>query len=466
MLTIIHREITEKIHSLQFITLFIVATALFIISSGIFIQQYSLRSTFYEDGINETHLNPSTARLKIFQRPNPLGFVADGGARFEPAGIVLTPKGRQSALESGPENFKLDIVPELDWAFLFKIIFSLYALLLTFRSVSGEKEQGTLRLILANSLSRPRLLIAKYLSTMILLTLPIVTGMLISLIYISFSMPEILTLSNLLRITGTLLLTLAYLSIFVLLGLLASTLIEKSSVVLLSLLSIWIFMVIIIPNTSGILADTFSPLPSEYETSQKVGPIIQNAVWEKIDGLKIRIQNGEFQSKEEIIKESNRLFQEGQIDVAKHYHEYENAMQSRSNLAANISRFSPTALFQYAAQSMVNSGPDRETWFRNNITEYSETYDDYILSKVGELVGTSYFSFSTSTTFNGEHVNLVSPEPKEYDGNKSDFPHFIDVVPPFSQNIRSAMLDFCGILIWNLLLASCAILAIRRCDVR
>ena len=45
-------------------------------------------------------------------------------------------------------------ISQVDWAFIIGYVLSLIALLFTFDAISGERERGTLRLMLANSIPR------------------------------------------------------------------------------------------------------------------------------------------------------------------------------------------------------------------------------------------------------------------------------------------------------------------------
>jgi hypothetical protein len=72
--------------------------------------------------------------------PNPLVLLADGGSKHQPPRYRFEPKGRLTPFSGVPKNFKMPSVPELDWAFIIKVVISLYVLLLAFRGISGEKE--------------------------------------------------------------------------------------------------------------------------------------------------------------------------------------------------------------------------------------------------------------------------------------------------------------------------------------
>ncbi len=466
MTAIIKREILEHLQSLQFLILIILSILLFGMNGWVSVKKHREQMTQYSDGVAGIAQNPSTVRTSLYMHPNPLVLLADGGSKFQPPGYSLAPKGKLTPLPAGPKNFKMPFVPELDWAFIIKVVFSLYVLLLAFRGISGEKEIGTLRLVLSNTLRRNQLLIAKYISIILTTGIPLILGGLVSLCIVSIFLPQALSLTLIPRIGLMLLLAFFYLSVFAFLGLFVSSLVGRSSVVLLILLSLWILLVVVVPNVSGILSNKLTSVPSEYQTARQVGPMLQEQVWARINKVKERIKSGELTTDEAIKKETDQAFEEGQEDVRNHFAVYENAMKRRANVARNLSRVSPTALFQFASESLADTGPRREERFEKDARAYSSIYDSYILQKVGRLIGTSHFSFSTSITVNEKYFHISSPYPQEYQGDKSDFPHFTESGPNLPHNVQEAFLDLAGLSLWNLILAMLAFWAIWRCDVR
>ena len=97
-------------------------------------------------------------------------------------------------------------------------------------------------------------------------------------------------------------------------------------------------------------------------------------------------------------------------------------MKKRARTAQNLSRLSPTALFQYASENIARSGTDSEEWFLKDVRNFSTVYDDYILRKVGKLVGTSSWSFSTYFEINGKPVSIGSPSARRISGRQIRFP--------------------------------------------
>jgi ABC-type transport system involved in multi-copper enzyme maturation permease subunit len=466
MITVIKKEILEHFKSLQFIILLVLSILLFSMNGLITVQKHREQISQYSSAVTESANYHSTTNTALYMRPSPLVLLADGGSKHQPPGYRLEPKGRLTPLPAGQKNFKMPFVPELDWAFIIKAIFSLYAILLAFRGISGEKETGTLRLVLSYALRRNQVLLAKYISILITIGIPLILGSLISLCIVSIFMPDALSLSIIPRIGLMLLLAFFYLSIFTFLGLFVSSVVGRSSVVLLILLAAWILLVIVVPNLSGILSDKLTNVPSEYQTAKQVSSILKQQVWGRIDIVRERVKTGELTTEEAIKAETDRAFEEGQKEVRNHYAVYNNAMKRRADMARILSRLSPTGMFQFASESLADTGPRREERFLNDAKMYSEIYDNYILEKLGRLVGVSHWSFSTSMTVNGKHIHISSPYPEEYQGDKSDFPQFIESNPNLAHNVQEAALDLAGLSIWNLVFAGLAFWAISRCDVR
>lgn len=466
MKTIIRRELLDHLKSVQFSVLVAASILLFAANGLVFVKDYSQLNSDYRLRVAQGDQHPSTMGTILFKSPSRLLFMAEGGEKDSPPGYYLGPKQTLSAMPSGPRNFKMPEIPEMDWAFIIKMIFSLYVILLGFEAVSGEKEQGTLRLVLSNSVGRIKLLAAKYLAILASAVIPLVVGLVVSLIIIGLFLPSVMGPGNLLRISFLFLLSLAYLSLFAFLSLFFSSLIPRSSLVLLVLLAFWIVFAFIVPDTSSLIAERFAKVPSEYQMAKLVGPTIQKEVWDRIRKVQDRIQKGELKTEKDVFEEADLAYGEGQDRVRKLYVDYDNAMQQRADFAQKISRLSPTALFQYSAEGISETGPAADGRFLRDVRNYSRIYDDYIVRKVGKVVGTSPWSFSTSATLNGKHIYIGSPWPQEYEGDKSDFPRFSESKPTLLDGLGSGLGDIAGLIVWNIILAGLAFSAFLRTDVR
>ncbi|RPJ86531.1 MAG: hypothetical protein EHM18_05745, partial [Acidobacteria bacterium] len=198
-LDLLRKEILDHLLSLRLILAFVLIIVLLIASAVLFVMDYraqvsdynaqvnanlSILSRNLSDGIFQAF---SWSRQNIHRRPNPLGFLSEGKEKDLPNAYRVSAFRLQGPDYSLRGNPLLGDFDALDWSFVVGIVLSFVAILLASDGVNGEKQNGTLRLVLSNPVPRARVLISKYLSTMILLTIPLAVGGLIGLLVISGS---------------------------------------------------------------------------------------------------------------------------------------------------------------------------------------------------------------------------------------------------------------------------------------
>jgi ABC-type transport system involved in multi-copper enzyme maturation permease subunit len=466
MITIIRKEILDNVQSLQFLMLLVLTLFLFLANGLLFARKYERQIAWYGRRTAEVIDKPSTISTRLHLHPSPFAFIAGGGDEAAPPGYELYQTGGMRPLPAGTGNIRFPAVPEPDWSFIIKVIFSLYAVLLGYDAIAGEKERGTLRLILTGPLGRARVLIAKYAAMMLTLALPLMCGILLSMAAVGLLLPEIATVSAFSAVGQTFILGMVYLSLWAFLCLLVSSVVHDSSLALLALLVAWIVLAIIVPNTAGIVSEKVTSIPSEFSAAKELGPAIQKQVWDKINGIAKSVERGEITTEEELKRRTDLAFAEGQKSLIGFFASYEKAIRGRAETARWISRVSPTALFQFAAEDIAGSGIHREERFLREAHAYSETYDRYVFQKTGKLVAASGWGFGTFIELGGKDIFIGSPHPAEYQGDKSDFPRFVESRRAAGEGLRNALLDCAGLLLWNIVLAGAALGAISRSDVR
>ncbi len=490
MKTVILRELQAYLHSRQFLALMAISLILFGTSGLISSMKYKQQAVAYQQRLAAAQRNPSTIGAFVYPSPSPLRFLAEGGDKALPYGYLLTPMGVIDPLPSNIKNIGLPDTPELDWAFLVKIIFSLYAILMGYGAVAGEKEEGTLRLSLSNSLGRTELLTAKAWALLIALWIPMAGGMLLSLLITGINIPSVLQPSSLVRVLMVFIMSMLFVSVFVSLTLLFSSLINSSSLVLFLLLVVWVFLVVIIPNASGIAAQYIAKAPSEYQVSRTENYSKNEIFSKQISPAMNRYLTGTISTREELLRITDNIFIDNEMKRIAWELDYRTNMRRRVRMARSLTQASPVGLFQFALESVACTGTANETRFLRNLGIYSKTYDNYIRQKVGKLVpqikGVS--SISENGTVGGvvggniggvvgegssdeagrstKSVHVSAPIPEEYHGDKTDFPVFVDIKPPMIYSLKISLSALTGLLIWNITLTLLAFGAFIRSDVR
>ncbi len=161
---------------------------------------------------------------------------------------------------STAKNPLLAVFSILDIVLIFKLVMSILAFLLAYDAISGEKEDGTLSLMLANNLPRYQILAGKLFGGMLTLTLPMSMGFLVTILMMAISPTISLTGEEIGRVALMFLSSLAMVAVFFSLGLFISSLTRRSSDTLMILLFLWVAFLLIIPNVSSYLAFKTKPV--------------------------------------------------------------------------------------------------------------------------------------------------------------------------------------------------------------
>lgn len=464
---IVSREMADNYKSLQFITLLIISTILFLIGSIVNTNNYNKRNNAYIKQVDISRGKPSTISTEIYKEPSYLAFIADGGENVLPMGYSIGPMGKIKPIIIGKGNYLLRYKPNIDWTLIIKIVYSLYAILLGYNSIVGEKHNGTMRIVLSNSVSRYDFLISKYLSVLITLLIPMMIGICSSLMISMIFLPKIITLQNLVQIVVFMFISIAYISLFTLMSLIISSSAKSQSICLFIMVIIWIVIVVVIPNISNVMTLNQENGGSEYQLSKKMGPIFQQKLIDQVQKVIDEYGKGEIEDEKELYKHIDNVYMDAQKEINSVVYTYEMSMKARKKKANEISKISPASLFQYSAESIALTGEERNSIFYKRAIEYSKIYDRYILNKIGKIVPNSGISIGfRAKSKKGKYLDIEPLMPEEYAGNKSDFPWYSDTLPSNKESLRHIANNMVLIIIWNIILVMMAFMAINKADIR
>jgi len=168
------------------------------------------------------------------------------------------------------DNHYMSIFPVLDASLILKIVLSLLAILISYDRISGEKERGTLRLILANRTARHEVLLGKLLAGIVTLAVPATIAFVVGLLVVELSPMADLDWSDWIRIGLMYLASLIFISAMYNIGLLFSCLANRSAISLILGLFFWVVCVAVIPNGSAYVATRIRPLEPKEKTDRQV----------------------------------------------------------------------------------------------------------------------------------------------------------------------------------------------------
>ena len=257
LITLIRREILDNLMTFRFAAAVFIMLLLVVANTVVLIKDYERRLAGYNTAVKthqdklRTYKAYSGYELYVDRPPNPLSIFNTGfdkrlgnQVRVYHAFVPTL----WDAKMHGSDNPFLNIFTSIDIVFIFEVILSLIALLFAYDALAGERERGTLRLVMAQQVRRGHILLAKYISAMLCLFLPLVLSLLLAMILLTGSRSVSLSPDNFLCIGGIILTSLAYLSVFYLIGLLISEVTRRTSTALMLSMFIWGFLVLVYPN--------------------------------------------------------------------------------------------------------------------------------------------------------------------------------------------------------------------------
>lgn len=201
----------------------------------------------------------SKLRTKVIRTPSPLEVIDRGVTEQKnsvvPIEIYEIPYLVDKNTSSTSGNPLLAVIGSFDVVHIIQIFLALLAILFACESISGEKEDGTLALMLTTNVSRVQVVIGKFLGGITLFNIPIFLGFLGLAIFFIVSEHIQLTGTDWVGLIGAWMASLFYIAIFYLIGMAISCYTHNISTSLIYSLFIWTLLVIILPSSITFLVN-------------------------------------------------------------------------------------------------------------------------------------------------------------------------------------------------------------------
>ncbi len=389
------REIYDNLNSLRFALTTVLLLSLMLTNAVRHLREHPKRMQKYNEAVTKSldglasHAADSLYMLaqqgpgKLYKKPSSLYFCAEGGEPLLPDTIeggspfgyaehlrgvwkLKYPDANINMKRVGPD------VTKVDWAFIIGYVLSLIALLFTFDAFSGERERGTLRLMLANSVPRHTVLIGKFLGALISVSIPFTLAVLVNLLLISTSSAVHLNTEAWGRLGIIFFIALLYTCLFLALGLLISTRVQRSAVSLVILLLVWVTFVVFMPSTLASIASEFSPSLSS-EPFWKRRNQIQEELWDKYGRW---LWSNEVN--EETLTAKSKFFTKDAEAEERLNQERLTEKVAQVQYARAVTRFSPAALLQHLLESFAGTGFERHLQFGENTQRYAHQFREFV----------------------------------------------------------------------------------------
>ena len=318
-------------------------------------------------------LSPATGTEFITEA----GFNWFGHAMWLSPRTGMVPEGTDTVRSTNHLMRRFEVV---DWTFVVRYVLSFLCIVLAYNAVSGEREAGTLSQVLANSLSRGRFLMGKFLAHLITLLVATLVGIVISLLILSLSgMVELnapIGRACLLFLLGTLL----YTSFFLLLGIGVSALSRSSASSLIVLITAWTALIVVIPHSSYLIAVRAEESASGI-WDQMWG--VRNETFANLEreGISPRQADHAREDNYELEKRYAARLRDMEKELERMSKAAEQQQLRQYRLAWTVNLISPGFALQYTVEALLGAGVRRYENFVEQGWRYREGLREFIRAR-------------------------------------------------------------------------------------
>jgi ABC-2 type transport system permease protein len=201
-----------------------------------------------------------------FRLKHPLSMFDFGLESFVGNAVYLEAH-RQNTVNFSEASFSTGLLRfgEISLAMLLQVVLPLIVFFLGFASVSAERENGTLKIMLAQSVTWKDILMGKVLGIFSLAMVICIPAIVITLLLLTVADQFTVTTDTLLRFAGIVWGYFIFTLVLCAVTVAISAVSTSSKNALMKLLATWLFMIVLLPRTTQALGSYFYPSPSKIE---------------------------------------------------------------------------------------------------------------------------------------------------------------------------------------------------------
>ena len=465
LMTLIQKEIMHHVLSVRFVALLVMCLLLVPLTLSINYRNYRQNLVDYQEAvklanIEETTmspgmpLDPELEVSKLILKPTPLSVFAIGLADALPSYLGMTRNGITQGAPALSSSLS-SLLGHLDFLFVVGTVFSLLALLFTFDAVAGEREAGTLRITLANSLPRDLFLWSKLIGGYVVFIVPFLMSLLFGLLILVWQgfplgEPEIFP-----RVLGLSIISLLYIGVFFAIGTVISTYLDNSKTALIVAFTVWVFAVLITPRVGFLAAKFIAPTQtsqSVYMEKTAMRDDFNAALKEEENKMIMEIppdEKGRRSIGGEVSKKINERMKPFEAEYRAKFQnsankldrDYKRETERQEQLGQMLSRITPTSSLIYLTTNLTQTGKAKRS-------TYFQTGDRYY-----EMLYTDLFSKIIDYTYSRQHKPVQITQPPSVE------------ITTLGETLRQSAVDVMLLCFFAVILTTVAFLKFFRSDI-
>lgn len=419
--TLLMKEIHETVTGGKFLIATVLCLVLIPLGMFVTLKDYEQRQANYRNAEqlyeqrSEGKVGP-TFKAEGYRPPSPLSVFAVGLEQFLPNKAVTSDARYafwestegiiQISNESSLHNPMSLLFGKMDFLFNVSFVLSIFVLLSTFSVITGEREQGTLKLMMSNPVPRWIVLAAKIAGSYLVFLAPFIASCLIGLLLIGLSGAFPLNGAGIApAVLAIIAVTILFLLCLFTLGVLVSSTTRNSILSIIVLLFIWTMFALVIPKLSPMVAQIIKPVESEQVVASKIQNTRADIKQEQLkreDDLFIEVMARHGGTVEDyfdmergtpertaIEAEYDELVAPVRADYAERLsvatanlqRDYDNSVHEQETVSMLISRISPISCFTYILTELAGTGVGEIDNFKHQAEQFQEHVKETVYDK-------------------------------------------------------------------------------------
>lgn len=386
---------------------------------------------------------------------SPLRFLADNNLEGVPTYRRVEANVADIPETAGYRKQETHGLWDIDIIFLVSVVFSFLSVVITFDGICGEKESGTLKLLLSTGASRSKIVLSKICASTLALVIPLVFGLLIQITIMSFNNAFELSSNNFIALGLVIVYSILFLMFFVALGVTVSSLTRSSITSLVILLLIWVSLVVVIPGLAKPLAKEMVKIDTPEDLSKKRASLEDEFMDEMI-------RTGAVDRPREMAMLDNfkgeRIWNEnmGRMNSRRQaiYNEQLRGMILQADVSRSVARISPVMIYKIALSNIAATDLKTVLDFNKQTLQYQQVLKNFIREQDSKDPESPHL-------LNSDGRGYISVKPLQV-----PVPKFEYRAPAIGSRFMDSLMDLLILFALAMALVMTSVIAINRYDVR
>lgn len=263
-----------------------------------------------------------------------------------------------------------------DPAFLFVFLFPLVVIALSYELLTGERERGTLAMLLSQPVTQRQLVLGKAGARTLLLVLVTVAFTLLGLV---FAGAELRSATAWLHVGLFTLIIASWVLFWFAAAVLVNANGRSSSANALSLVGLWLLLVVVVPGLVQVAVDTVHPPPSRVELLHEVREATREAE-QQLAGVQGR--HDVDRTTPDFAKRVTAMQKQLGAKIQPLLADMRARQAERQTLTSSLEYLSPAIVVQLAIEDIAGSGNLRHNRFELQVDDFHADYREFFFSRI------------------------------------------------------------------------------------